>query len=217
VRIRTGSSWRLIRPAICQPQSPPTRPRHVLSLTPPSCRPPGRQAEFPLRGGARSGLPRAGARCGALCLSMYRSRTGQYWAVTPFTARSARLHRAFCTGAAPAWAPPFAQVPRPEHTRRSTENAAPSSCERYAIRSFLLTDSVAYAPEEFRCVRRGARAPRRTPSSRAIWDLGLSTIRPPVGHFFAPRRRLPKPQGRTNSMPCKLSNSFAQCRQMGEQ
>ena len=48
--------------------------------------------------------------------------------------------------AAPAWAPPYAQVPRPEHMRRGNGHAAPSSCEGYPIRCFLLTDSVAYAP-----------------------------------------------------------------------
>ena len=45
----------------------------------------------------------------------------------------------------PAWASPSAQVPRPEHMRRSTNDAAPSRRQRYAIRRFLLTDSVAYA------------------------------------------------------------------------
>ena len=45
----------------------------------------------------------------------------------------------------PAWASPSAQVPRPEHMRRSTNDAAPSRRRRYAIRRFLLTDSVAYA------------------------------------------------------------------------
>ena len=52
----------------------------------------------------------------------------------------------FCTLAAPAWAPPYAQVPRPEHMRRGTRHAAPSSCEGYPIRCFLLTDLVVYAP-----------------------------------------------------------------------
>ena len=46
----------------------------------------------------------------------------------------------------PAWASPFAQVPRPEHMRRRTDDAAPSRRRRYAIRRILLTDSVAYAP-----------------------------------------------------------------------
>jgi hypothetical protein len=45
----------------------------------------------------------------------------------------------------PAWASPSAQVPRPEHLRRSTNDAAPSRRRRYAIRRILLTDSVAYA------------------------------------------------------------------------
>jgi hypothetical protein len=89
--------------------------------------------------------------------------------------------RGFCTVAAPAWAPPYAQVPRPEHIRRGNDDAAPSSCERYPIRCFLLTDSVVYAPCPACWCKLRARLRRSSdPSARHSARMSLPTGHPPA-------------------------------------
>jgi hypothetical protein len=107
----------------------------------------------PRRADRRSG------RCRTMPRSICQTPSGScraYWLLLPaafcctaHTSSSRQKLRGdrvcFAQRRVPAWASPSAQVPRPEHMRRSTSDAAPSRRRRYAIRRFLLTDSVAYA------------------------------------------------------------------------
>lgn len=102
--------------------------------------------------------------------------------------RSCRVS-GFCTVAAPAWAPPYAQVPRPGHMRRGNNDAAPSRCERYAIRCFLLTDSVAYAPLLISCHVLWLGGDGISGVRGGIWAARLPTGHPPplrVLHLSTP-------------------------------
>lgn len=66
-------------------------------------------------------------------------------ALNPFVADAAG-RSGFCTSATPLSASRYAQVPRPEHIRRSDLTQPPQGGNAYTIRYFLLTDSVVYAP-----------------------------------------------------------------------